>query len=224
MQCDGQRPCNECSRRKVSCVYLANENETQRQAAKRKHDELSESHGELLQLYETLAYQDTGLAQAVFNRIRNGEHVSDIIRHLRTKEDHQQANADSIELHLYQKLLVLLAQSTAPLKTLADIAISVRNRRITFNLPSGYLEPTQADRIVTLEYLHEVLDGVRLSLPAPVDGLARRPMGRFETPDGTYDGPLYWVPAAPWTDLVSSDEAVSHLISIVISYVTSYWR
>lgn len=46
----------------------------------------------------------------------------------------------------------------------------------------------------------------------------------YQLSGGSYDGPLFWVPAAPWTEVTDSDEAVSHLVSTFLTVVNPYWR
>lgn len=43
---------------------------------------------------------------------------------------------------------------------------------------------------------------------------------------GSYDGPLHFVPASRWSDLVSDkdDESASHLLSLFLTCLNPYWR
>ena len=44
------------------------------------------------------------------------------------------------------------------------------------------------------------------------------------TSSGAYSGPTFWVSASPWTSLTANDHAVSHLVTIFLTYINPYWR
>lgn len=170
-----------------------NENETQQQANKRKYDEIAETHGHLLHLYQTLAQADEETARAILARIRNGEAVSELIKRTRPNQDAIGSVAVSSVDSVPQRLLLLLAQSVAPLQTIVHVADLVQRhgREVTF--PGARLGHRQVDSIIRLEFLAGVLDNVRPPTPAtvhvgPFQLLLAPPMA-----EGSYSGPLYFV-------------------------------
>lgn len=82
-QCDRNRPCAACIRGGVECINLAQENEMQHQAIRRKHEEVSDSRDSLLSIVQALAGQDESHAAEVYRRLRAGHSFTAVSEHAR---------------------------------------------------------------------------------------------------------------------------------------------
>lgn len=189
-QCDARRPCQPCTSRGVACTYSVNEGENQQQATKRKYAELAESHGHLVHLYQTLATADEETAWEVLRRIRNGEHVSELVKDSRRAQSFPaRASVDPVSARLF----LLLAQSVAPLQTIVHIADLVQKQGKKAVFASPPRNPRQIDSAIKVEFLTQVLDNVHLPVPGSVQ------IGPFQfspsnpAPEGSYDGPMHFV-------------------------------
>ena len=82
-QCSGDRPrCEACVERDVECRYDTVAEETHFQAAKRKYTELERQMNDFKSVYHALQVRPKGDAQAIFRRIRRGDDVDVIARHI----------------------------------------------------------------------------------------------------------------------------------------------
>lgn len=95
--------------------------------------------------------------------------------------------------HVPARLFLLLAQSVAPLQTLVHIADLVQRQGKKAVFASAPPNLRQIDSTIKVEFLAEVLDNVRLSVPGSVQ------VGPFQlslsdpVPEGSYDGPMHFV-------------------------------
>lgn len=125
-----------------------------------------------------------------------------------------------------------------------DVADSVLKHGYSVRLPQAPAEMIQTDRIITLDYISDLLENTRLSLPASVTSDQHQYSPSTPLPDGSYSGPLYWVsqnschllalkltlprhtkvPALPWTNQCTDDASVSHLVSMFLVFQNSWWR
>jgi hypothetical protein len=87
MQCPGERPrCSTCIKKRSECLYVAATGETQHQAIKRKHADLQQSvdaYDELIRLVRTRSSHE---ATEIFGRIRSGNSVEAILRHVQAAD------------------------------------------------------------------------------------------------------------------------------------------
>lgn len=201
-KCDGSRPCAECSRRSEECVYASQENETPQQAVKRKYDEIS-------QLYDSLASQDETQALETFRRIRAGERVDSILKYVRQRD----VTESNPEHRRQRDFLIALVQSTGSLHEVVKFAAWILLDPVAVSkLPSSSEYAVLRTCVVNLESLSAFLSK------------GPRALESREALDGFSDGPLKWVPAAPWTTITNNDDAVSHLVSVYLAFVNPYHR
>jgi hypothetical protein len=95
---------------------------------------------------------------------------------------------------------------------------------IQISLPSLALYRLLKDRIVTLDTMHDMLATANPEQKPMQERAGRESSALHRVPDGAYSGPTFWVPASPWTSLTANDEAVSHLVTIFLTYINPYWR
>ncbi len=106
----------------------------------------------------------------------------------------------------------------------------VLNAQSRIVLPPADAYQVYRDRIIDLESLGGLLCGLNPGRRTIGIGVADDDDGRpsadsgDDEPDGSYNGPIFWVTAQPWTTLTQSDEAVSHLVSIYLTMINPYWR
>ena len=166
-------------------------------------------------MYQTLAGRDQVQAFEVFKRIRNGDDASTILRHIQNGSIEESVSA-SYNCRTRQKVVVILAQSTASLREIVSLASTVFSPDTRVNVPAGEVFEPLKNRIITLE----ILTGVLADANPPrrsIESSANPKPTLARVADGTYDGPLFWVPASPWTRLTDDDEAVSHIISVFLT-------
>ena len=198
-------------------------NETRQQATKRKHGETSRSLDNIELVFQGLATQDESQAVEVFRRIRAGHSVETILRHAQHIYVYQPITGAS-ERRLHQSFLVTLAQSTAPLRDIIDLAASVLlNPTTGIKWPSEQaLEPLK-DRIVYIDTVCGILAHANPTLHL-IGPSASSTSANVAIPDGSHDGPLFWVSAFPWTTMTDDDNAVSHLVSTFLTLFNPFWR
>lgn len=220
-QCDARRPCGSCSKRNIECIYLTQENETSRQATKREYSEIAKTNKSLRHLFSILASGPENQAFNIVHRIRSGQQVESILRRIEHGDIHDPLPT-LYERNRRQSFIVALAQTVEPLEDIVDLAASVLNPYVRLNLPPTEAWQRLRDRIVTLETLCGVLGEAN-----PNRRFLERETDRsisVDNPFVSHYGPLFWVPASPWTRLTSSDETVSHLVSLFLSYTNPFWR
>jgi hypothetical protein len=80
------------------------------------------------------------------------------------------------------------------------------------------------DRIVTLSTIRGMLATTNPEQRSMQERVDRDSSGLHRVPDGAYSRPTFWVPASPWTSLTANDDAVSHLVTIFLTYINPYSR
>nr|POF26146.1 nitrogen assimilation transcription factor nit-4 [Quercus suber] len=219
-QCDGNRPCGYCKARNLdlSCHFEANEDETHRIAAKRKHHEISQSRDELHRLFTQISSRRELEAADIFRRIRRRENPSTILESLE-HDDNVREQAVSSQVAARASFLREILQSSASVDRLLQFVDNeMNNSSDKLRYPSSEeLVPLRLE-ISGLEVFADMMrkanskpsvEPDRELLDSPI--LSTSTMGRFS------------VPAHPWTNLVS-DDAVTELISMFFNYLWPYWR
>lgn len=112
---------------------------------------------DLQQIYQGLVCPDEGRAVEIFRRMRAGQKPEAILRQMRHSSPYDPI-ASSYERRLYQNFLIALTQSTAPLRDIVDLSISVLNNQTRINLPQEHAYQRLKDRIITLETLSGILN------------------------------------------------------------------
>jgi hypothetical protein len=136
--------------------------------------------------------------------------------------------------------LVALAHSTGSLRDIISLAASMLDSNAKIRLPDPVDFLVFRNRIVRLPYVKSLLhrsEQVCNELPTPLLADASNPSDRDTRPgldasngwsggdDSTSeDYPPHEVPAAPWTTITASDEAVSHLVSLFLAWINPTWR
>lgn len=200
---------------------MTQENETQKQAAKRKYEEVAHARDDLDEIYRLLALHEERDALEVFRRIRRGDNIGSILRFAK-HGDVPDVAANNYERQLKQDFLLHLVKTSATLQDMLEIAtpfLSSSDKRLS--LPRADAFETLKDRMIDAETMKGIVKDANShwspqQLPEPRNSLS--------SPDGTYSGPTFWVPAQPWTRLTSNDEAVSHLVSLFLTFHNPSWR
>ncbi|KAF2721038.1 hypothetical protein K431DRAFT_84247 [Polychaeton citri CBS 116435] len=213
-KCSGQRPCESCKRSGTDCVFFAKENETRQQAAKRKFDEYHEVYSQILGGSESQALN-------IVHRIRKGEQLDSILRYPQRVSVEETIPA-TYERRQKQNFLVNLSQSTGSLHEVVDLASSVFSPLTGISLPDQREFQQLKDSLMTIKVLSDIVADTKRD--GQLVGPSRTPRPHAHIPDGSHDGPIFWVPALPWTTLIESSYAVSHIISIFLVYINPYWR
>lgn len=196
------------------CSYSTFQGQTERQALKRKYDELERSNKQLRHLYQDLATGDADKVQQIVESLRAGERPESILQRQHGGPDERlTALFDRVLLHSF---LVSLLQSTAPLQSVIETARSVLSRESRISLPTAPAYKPLRDRIITLEMLSGLLSTNAIESDDVPDA-----MSLAHQSDGSYDGPVHWVPGGMWTELTDNDDAVSHLISLFLLQVNT---
>ena len=76
--------------------------------------------------------------------------------------------------------------------------------------------------VITRTYITDILASAGLAQASLLPASPTR--SSLKLSDGSLDGPLFWVPAAPWVTIIHNEFAVSHLISIFFATINPYWR
>lgn len=178
------------------------------------------------QLYNVIRKADDHTAQAIYQRIRADRSPDSVWRFVQTGSIAQPGRLH--EQRLRMNFVKLLAQSTLPLRDLADVATHVLSSESRINIPQGDAYLGLRDRLISVDVLAGALKDANPDKRGLVD------FGTEEThPRGLHastesvaepEGPIFWVPASPWTSLTANDEAVSHLVSMYLTFVNPYWH
>lgn len=196
----------------MECTFDNPETETPRQTFKRKYSELN-------QLYDALRCEDEDQALQTLRRIRAGQPIETIL------EDSQlQSSPVASEQRRRRSFLIALVQTTASLPHIVRMASWVLlDPSLIVRLPENAAYTELRDCVVNLDTLTTVLaeinpDQSRWAIKSSNNAICPR------VADGFNGGPPHWAPAAPWTSVIRSSEAVSHLVSVYLALVNGYWR
>lgn len=229
------RPCTPCAKKGRSCEYETLNGETHPGALKRKYDEVERACGIYKKLVHEVATNSERNAIEVFRRLNRGQSPGSVLRSI---EAGDVASTVSNQSQMVETaFLVCLATSTGSLKAITTLA-SDSSAKLEL-LDTIDLRPLR-DSIVHLPSLENLVRrsrsrGVQLSALCNSDGtpgpwqdtrlISTRPeiVGRV-TDDYTNLKTRYQVPAAPWTKITHSSEAISHLISVFLAWVNPTWR
>lgn len=200
-------PCGHCARRDLHCEFHQDPSETPQQARRRRLEGFQ-------QLYDDLSGTDHSKATEIFQRIRAGEDVESLVKHI--QHGSVQQDEISYDTKLRRLFLSSLIQSTASLKEVATTASGVLlNSRIV--VPPLQAYESLQDRVVTLEKMSSLVSD---SNPmAAIEG----PSHYAKVTAKTEHIHVLWVPAEPWVEGLN-DEAMSHMISFFFSFLNPYWR
>ena len=215
--------CHECCRRNIQCVHVTRAHESRGQAVKRRADELFQSNHSLERVFNALAGQDEYEAVAIFRSIRAGQQPASILNDILHGRTHRPVEKP-YETQLREAFIIALAQSTAPLDEIVDMAASTLTPSIQISLPPLASYRPLRDRIVTLDTMRNMLAAANRDHRSMQERVGRDSSGVHRVPDGAYSGPTFWVPASPWTSFTVNDDAVSHLVTIFLTYINPYSR
>lgn len=233
-KCDALRPCSLCIRRQTPCQYDTQLGETHARATKRKLDEISQACEEYEKLFELLKTRDEQDTAEIVRRIRLGHNPDSILHFVRTR-DAALALPHPHRIAL-ETFLVNLAHSTGSLQDVVRLAM---DSTTLIQLPSPEDFRVLCNRIVYLPFLDALLrrssGQVHRDLPASPRAIARSALiddqNESDQQQEILDGDIYrdqypphCVPAAPWTKITTSDEAVSHLVSVFLTWINPTWR
>lgn len=147
-KCGGERPCASCAAAGVECVWITQENETRRQAIKRKHEEMLQATEPVVKLHNLLMTAHQDQAFEILRRVRAGQSISGV---LAQHHDMQQAHNFMYEQRVYGQLFISLAQSTAPLKDVVTIAEQIfNNSHAVQHLPAADALIALRSRVIKL--------------------------------------------------------------------------
>lgn len=192
----------------MDCAYRTEAGETHYAATKRQCAGLERDYSALSDLLWMIVSKNDHDAALVLHRLRDGESVQDVLNQLTGSREGMLGNNESTSVNARQRVLLLLAQSTANLQYIINF-LGTSDSSAGFGVKLRL--DTLRNRIVNPETLVHLATGS--------DGLTRSL--HF---GGTDDTPTFVVPASPWTNLTTDDLFVSHLLSVFINYVNPYWR
>jgi hypothetical protein len=115
-------------------------------------------------------------------------------------------------------LILTLLQSTDSLETILTYVNRIADSRLHMVLPSNTAHRRLRGGLVNhekLEFLFSSAETSYFPLEIPRNLYA---------PGRSYNGPLVWVRSSNWLDIPASDDVVSHLISLFLSFFNTYWR
>ncbi|KAI5366620.1 putative zn(2)-C6 fungal-type DNA-binding domain-containing protein [Septoria linicola] len=198
IRCEGERPCSKCTAAKAECVYTTQQHETERQAAKRKFNEITTSHEQLRKVHEFLVGASQDNASTALRLLRDQKSLENVLTWIASldqsiSQSHQQLN--------YQEFATAL-----------------------YNLPSRDALAALQDRIISLG---DVLGVLAQSNPTSDTSLLwtfTAVESLCSSDDNELELRLHWVPASPWLDSRIAERGVSRLISTFIWTVNPYWR
>ena len=168
-----------------------------------------------------MARRDEGRAFAIFEQIRAGRSVEALARFARSGSIHQNV-VDAHDKILWRDFLLIVSHSTASLHQMVSLVKQVAGRgKARTNLPSKEILWPWRDRIITLETLSGLLSDANPE--NQINDGTGHPPPRLDS-DGSHDGPLFFVPASPWTNVTDDDDAVSHLVSLFLAMLNPMWR
>ncbi|KAF2206178.1 hypothetical protein CERZMDRAFT_103727 [Cercospora zeae-maydis SCOH1-5] len=217
-KCDGERPCASCAAAGSECAWVTQQNETRRQAVKRKHEEMVQASEPVLRFHHLLTTADHDQAFEMLRRLRAGQSVDSI---LGARHDVRQAPAVLYEQRVYGQLPLALAQSTAPLSDIVRIAQHIVHPHGASRLPAAAAAAADAlrclrRRIIRLEDITGTLsdNGNDNGNGNVLTDAPHRPGQPVAAVTASRDAvPIYRVPAAPWVGGDSTDGGVSDLVT-----------
>jgi len=208
------------------------ENDSRSEANKRKIDEAERSLVGYKELYERLASCDYEYALELLLRLRNGHSLGNLLEY-RGKASapagrYLQHPANVDERRLKHELLITLVKSTAPLRDIVQFAATLLSSYGRTGLPTLEMYQLFKRRLITIDALAGVV-GMSFPTPASSNSLIRKPSHTLSEqdlyePDVPHEAPKHWVPASPWTMLTASDDTVSELVSLAMTWLNSFWR
>lgn len=92
------------------------------------------------------------------------------------------------------------------------------------HLPAAEILKPLKQRLLTIEMIAGILPFESNPRTMEVHAQSQVLALSEDLPDGSHDGPRFWVPASRWTNLTSDDKVVSHLVSIYLTWMAPYWR
>jgi len=225
-----------CLDRHLDCQYETERGETATQAARRRQEEANHQLAIHEQLFSIIQTEDERNVAEIVRWIRSGHSADAIVQRVNAGGDF--ASLDP-EKHALDTLLVNLAHSTGSLRQVLRLAVSVSTGLPRAEVPDPRRFRVLCNRIVHFSYVEDML----LQMPKRLSPMSRISLDQIGQPssaamhhtstiqdgyllDGTDspDVPPHRVPAAPWTTLTSDDEAVSHLISLLLAWINPGWR
>lgn len=235
-QCDARRPCTSCVRRQTTCHFATHDGETHSQASKRRHEEMARSHDVYAEIFYMLGHRSERHAAEILSRVRSGHDPQAVLR-LAKMGDVSSVVPDPGRLAL-EAFLVLLAHSTGSLQDIIRVAKPALDPAKRNDLPNLQAFLEFRNRIVRLPRVEALLRRFeRVSYRSLLGGATKSSdsspqpelvtqSNPVENDDGTSGGSHtpYQVPAAPWTSVTASDEAVSHLVSLFLAWINPTWR
>ncbi|CAK1356421.1 unnamed protein product [Cercospora beticola] len=222
-KCGGERPCASCAAAGVECVWITQENETRRQAIKRKHDEMLQATEPVMELHNLLMTADQDQAFDILRRVRAGQSIRGVLGH---HHDIQQAHNFMYEQRVYGQLFISLAQPTAPLKDIVAVAEHIFNNSLGLHqMPAPDALRSLRSRVIKLEEITgrlPVTNGMLTETPQS----SKEPRTNGHDPrDQRKSVPIHRVPASPWVSSSSStDDGVSDLVSTYLSVTNPFAR
>lgn len=132
------------------------------------------------------------------------------------------------ERRLRQELIIALARSTAPLEDIVQFATTLLHSHGQVGLPKLEVYQPFRRRLVTIDALASVF-GSDFLAPAMSNLVSLKPthlpleQDLYE-PDVPHEAPKHWIPASPWTTITTSDDTVSELVSVALTWLNSFWR
>lgn len=221
------------------------------------------------ELFSLLGRQDEQGAAKILRDIRHGQSPGAVLALARNRGASSAfaSRPDSdAQILAAEAFLVSLAHSTASLKDVVRLAMSVTTFAERSRIPSARAFHAMRNRIVHLRYLeamvripmqvnnslpsltvdlsgggnrHPSRPGLSLEATEREGGDADAGIGAPDADDHTGigiqsyildsditrpDQPLHLVTALPWTNITTSDHAVSHLVSLFLAWINPTWR
>ena len=197
---------------------------------------MARTYSTFAELFYMLGNRSERDAANIFRLIRSGHNPEAIVRVMQN-DDATHLMPDPKRL-AHERFLVGLAHSTGSVRDIISLAALALDPNAKTRLPDPRDFLLLRNRIVHLQYVKALLhrsERVSNEFPPPLleqSSSNRDPRCHVYASDhwsrgvgpSSEDYPPHELPAAPWTTITTSDEAVSHLVSLFLAWINPTWR
>lgn len=200
----------------MPCTYTVNANESQKDANVRSRQHLQLAHDKYARLFDLLIGESNDRATSLFQRLRSGEPFESLLSVPTTSA----SSIVSLEQQARQDAIMLLTQSTASLRSVAQLSknLLVDNMRIA--LPPHDVFESLKNHIIDEPALENIFGeicqtGSDRALLAQTARSVHTSMPELL--------PTYEILASPWTGLLGNSFLFSELISLFLEVINPLW-
>lgn len=214
----------------MACEYGLPEEKAASLGLKRRYGEMVHAHDVYAEIYTQLRQIGEREGIDILRRIRSGYAPDAVLAHIRQNAAAWKLpDARRIAVDIF---LITLTQSTASLQEITRSALPILDPAHG-RLPDPRCFYVLRNRVVRLQDVETLVRRAQPLEMSPAassqDRLLTSPTGdaRTNDPEEDRDGDghhLHYVPAAPWTQITASDDAVSHLVSVFLTWINPTWR